>query len=234
MKPRTASGIRRGVAQGRTYRDNLDRHVGILYYDPYKDQMPSLQVVRTGVTRILAAQGFERIGATWSRGSGDYIDAIDLQRSSFRDEVTLNVGVIDKQIAGRLWGAGLEEPNPSMGTVQVRLGELVHGRDRWWDIDDDAAIGEMLSAVEREAIPFVDRMHSTEAMVEALGARARRSTPDNLYFALLKARSGDLSTACVELDTAIRRSVSAQWTTRFEGFRRELDCPEDVPLKSVR
>lgn len=142
---------------------------------------------------VLEKYQFYRNGPLWKRDYADFVDVIDLQISKSKDMFTINVGVADKFILHACWGMRgsdmVEEPSC---TVRARLGELLHGRDVWWNLSDSAGIEEVLSAIHDVAIPFLQLNHSVDHMIESLerDPAALRYAPGVIYLALLHHRKG--------------------------------------------
>ena len=150
---------------------------------------------------VLEKYQFYRSGQVWNRGYTDFVDVIDLQISKAKDTFTINVGVADKFVMQACWGMDgsdvVEEPKC---TVRTRLGELMHGRDFWWNLTDEDGVDEVLSGIQAAAIPFLQRNHSVDYMIETLenDPANRRYPPGIIYLALLHHQSGK-SSRCREM-----------------------------------
>lgn len=74
---------------------------------------------------LLKPLGFVRRKATWNRKSDSLIDVVDLQVSKAGDTVTINSGIVDKDVHEICWGKQLpifvREP---FCTVRSRVGQL--------------------------------------------------------------------------------------------------------------
>src|SRR5688572_11749554 len=125
----------------------------------------TLTDMKREIDRVLSPLGFVRRNATWNRRSGRFVDVIDLQVSKSRDSVTMNAGVLHSDVHTKTWGskppAFVDEPS---STVRTRVGQLVDGRDLWWSAEDFPAGNELASLLATFIVPFVESMHSIEAM----------------------------------------------------------------------
>lgn len=165
---------------------------------------------------VLKEYNFYRNGLVWNRDNCDYIDVIDLQISKSNDMFTINVGIADKSILQTCWGMdGVDVVDEASCTVRSRLGELLYGRDMWWDLSKSDAIDELLNGLHGTLIPFLQRNHSIEHMIDALenDPAARRYPPGIIYLALLYNRKGDGERCAnmfesMELNTAWRKKAS--------------------------
>lgn len=150
---------------------------------------------------VLEKYQFYRKGGLWNRDYTEFVDVIDFQISKSKDMFTLNAGVADKFVIQTCWGMGgsemVEEPSC---TVRARLGELLHGRDMWWSLSDGDGVEEVLSGIQDAAIPFLQRNHNIEHMIETLenDPASKRYPPGVIYLALLHHRKGE-SGRCREM-----------------------------------
>ena len=157
---------------------------------------------------------FYRSGSVWNRDYADFIDVIDLQISKSKDTFTINVGVANKFVMQACWGIDgsdvVEEPKC---TVRARLGELMYGRDVWWNLTDDDGVDEILSGIQNTAIPFLQHNHSVDHMIENLGndPASRRYPPGIIYLALLHQQKGE-SGRCREMFETMR--LTGAWNQK--------------------
>lgn len=173
---------------------------------------------------------FRRKGLVWNRRIDGVVEVIDLQVSKSRDAVTVNAGVLDPVVYRKVWGEDapdiVKEPT---STVRVRIGELLDNRDRWWQLDNDRDIGELVDAVTQVVLPFLHRIRSREEMILWLDRAevARRRQPAELLgLAVLKDLIGQHSEACELLADQRRRSIGA-WHSRYDEVARRLGCITD-------
>lgn len=187
----------------------------------------SAEVITKSLSELLVPQGFRRKNRCWNRNSGSYVDVIDVQISKSRDMLTVNIGVLDPIANRQLWGS--DHPpvvEAAFCTVQSRIGQLMGDRDVWWPVDDSGTRDQIVEAVTTHALPFLGRMHSDQAMEEALVVEAARSggyPPPTIYLAILINRRGDHLSACEMLGTLEKRSVGA-WSARIHDVAERLDC----------
>ena len=177
---------------------------------------------------FLRPRGFSRKGRTWRRAVGCLRDVIDVQASNDGSAFTINVGVLDTDIYRRCWGkeapdaAALREGNC---TVRTRLGELMEDRDIWWSKQEDT--DEVLDAVQKHALPFLEQMHAPSEM-EAYLASANSVTrrypypPDVISLALLVAKRGDRAAASALLQGLKKKITLRGWRERVDEVLAEV------------
>lgn len=178
--------------------------------------------------RALSPVGFQRKKATWNRESGQFVDVLDIQISKAKSSVTLNIGVMERDVYAATWGGDsepfVEAPNC---TVHARIGELLDGKDKWWDLQDaDAAEVEIVSCVRDHAVPFLERMHSLQEMCNWLvtsGASSRKYPLPLIYLAVLRHRLGEQTEACSMLADLNVRALGA-WKSRAKEVSERLGC----------
>jgi hypothetical protein len=170
---------------------------------------------------ILTPEGFARKGLIWNRGGGPYIDVVDLQLSKFDRKVTVNLGVLDRNVYRQCWG---EDP-PEFAreedcVVRTRLGILLEKHDIWWSLDDETGMAKMLSAVEQIGLEFLSTMHSESSMEEFLlsscGAQPRYP-PEAIYAAIIRLNQGKTTDGCNMLNQLLS-STSVEWKRRIQGI----------------
>ena len=168
--------------------------------------------------QVLIPLGFIRYKTTWNRKAGSLVDVIDIQVSKALDTFTINAGVLDVDIHSECWGG--EEPSiveEPLCTVRARIGELVDGKDKWWKVADDMAAEDIALHVDKFVLPFFEKMHSREGMVEHLtNAKVimRNYPPPVIYLALLKRRLGNVHEACALL-SELRNNTTGTWHPRI-------------------
>lgn len=118
---------------------------------------------------LLKPLGFTRQKTVWNRRSGYVVEVIDVQVSKAGDTATVNAGVLDTDAHVKLWGSEpptfVEEP---ACTVRARVGELIDGKDLWWQLSDDQVTDKAAKAIADHVLPFVKRMRSRQDMVQWL------------------------------------------------------------------
>jgi hypothetical protein len=109
--------------------------------------MSETSVIRE-LDNLLKPLGFTRQKTSWNRRSGNVVEVITVQISKTGDTGTVNAGVLDMDAYVKLWGteppALVEEP---ACTVSARVGDLIDGKDLWWQLNDDQ-VGAKVSKVE--------------------------------------------------------------------------------------
>jgi len=175
--------------------------------------------------KLLASVGFTRQKMTWNRKTAPFVDVVDLQPSKTGDALTVNAGVTDPRVHKVCWGedtpAFVEEPTC---TVRARIGQLVDGKDIWWRDDGENVASEIVERVREHVLPFLDRMHSMEAMVEQLagsGVAKQKYPPPIIYLGILKWKNGDVAGANTLLSDLRKNTVGA-WQKRVDEVLERL------------
>lgn len=150
---------------------------------------------------------------------------VHLQVSKAGDALAANVGVLDRDIYKRYWNADcpqfIDEP---ACTVRIRVGQLQEGRDFWWVIDEEGAADKVAHSVAVHALPFLDRMHSSQAMehfLESSRVRSRKYPPPIIYLALLKHDQGNLDGARTIL-AELGEAVTGEWRSRVREIATRI------------
>lgn len=189
--------------------------------------MSSVGRIARQVDRSLAPIGFERRTHVWNRRSGPFVHVIDLQLSQWDNTVTVNVGVLDEDVHRKVWqaepSAWVEQPDC---TVRVRIGELVHGRDIWWPLEDPATADRLTDAVVSNAVPILERMRDRQAMLEFLEGREplkRRDWPTAISLAVLRHDLVDHADGCAML-SELQEAAAGGWKDRAATVAAQLGC----------
>lgn len=176
---------------------------------------------------VLKPLGFERHKATWNLESGRFVGVVDVQISETGDMITVNAGVLHLDVHAKCWGGDfpkfIEEPSC---TVRARIGQLLDGKDLWWQLDTDDVANEIVDKVSLQVLPFLEQMHSIEAMERFLtNAQVvkRKYPPPIIYLAILKHEQGDTEAACRLLGDLKKKTVGA-WQDRISQIAKSLSC----------
>jgi hypothetical protein len=187
-----------------------------------------MRAATTALDQLLTPIGFTRTKATWTRPAGPFIDVIDYQTDKSNTDVTLNCGVLDPEVYSYCWlrdpPARIQEPDC---TVRARVGDLrPDRRDIWWPRSDGETAKALADAVAEELLPFVERMHSREAMaawLEETRVVKRRYPPPIIYLAVLRFLAGDTKDAC-ELLRELHAKATGPWQERVGEILVRLEC----------
>lgn len=176
---------------------------------------------------MLKPLGFEKHKTTWNLKSSLFVDVVDLQTSKTGDMITINAGVLHLGVHGKYWGGDfpkfIEEP---FCTVRVRIGQLLDGNDLWWQLNADDVANEITEKVCLQVLPFLEQMHSAEAMERFLtNAQVvkKKYPPPVIYLAILKHEMGDADSASKLLGDLKKTTVGA-WQERISQITKNLFC----------
>jgi hypothetical protein len=190
----------------------------------------SKKTVTTSLDELLKPLGFARHKATWNRQQDPFVDVIDVQASKGGDTITINAGVLHRGVHQKCW---LKEPPACVQepecTVRTRAGQLIDGRDLWWRKGDPRIAEDVIENVNVSMLPFLERMHSLEAMEKFLAESQlmKPRFPDSasvVYLAILKDERGDKAGACALL-TELGNKTLGDWKTRMREVAERLSCP---------
>jgi hypothetical protein len=183
--------------------------------------------VITQIDHALKLVGFARQKRLWNRRFQSIIDVLDVQVSKSHASVTINVGLVDVEVYAIFWGKGppefVEQP---FCTVCLRVGELIDGRDKWWDIDRPTFPGDVVESVAKYVLPCFDRLHSRSAMKKWLidsGVIRKGYPPPIINLAILDNLLGDPKQGCARLAEFQKESPGA-WEGRVTEIAKRLGC----------
>lgn len=181
----------------------------------------------THLDSLLRPLGFERRGATWNRSGKSVVEVVNVQVSKAGDAATVNAGVLDPEIHAMVWADTSQQfvDEPSC-TVRARIGELIDGRDVWWELSDDATAANIQSKVKAHVLPFLERMCTREAMARWLtdsGVTRRKYPPPIISLAIMMKSLGDAAGACTLL-SELRKKTVAGWRVRIDEVAERLGC----------
>ena len=155
------------------------------------------------------------------------MDVVDLQVSKARDSFTINAGVTDVDAYRMLWGDELpiffEQPECTVG---ARIGQLIENKDKWWDITDLNAAESAADCVVRYVLPFLEKMHSREAMKRWLldsEVAGKRYPPPIINLASLESFLRHKSQGCTVL-AELYRASKGSWRNRIAEVAEHLNC----------
>lgn len=178
---------------------------------------------------LLTPLGFTRRKASWNRKVRHFVEVIDLQISKQGDTATVNAGVLDTSVHMRLRGCEppefVQEP---ICTVRARVGELIDGRDLWWQVGDCEVPARVSTAVSSRVLPFVERMRSREEMVRWL---VEAQVVERMYplpiinLAILQVLVGNTLEGCALLAN-LRKTAIGGWRGTAIKVAERLGCSE--------
>jgi hypothetical protein len=186
-----------------------------------------MNAITKQLNTIFEPLGFERHKSVWNREVSSFIDVADIQLRKGGDACTLGIGVLDPGVHSIMWGQQppgfVEQP---ICTVAVRIGELIDGGDKWWNIKDGSAAEEIGRAVTAYALPFFELMRAREAMrqwlIDAKVAH-RRYPPPIINLAILENLLGHAESGC-SLLSDLHQKTFAAWQLRAAEVARRLKC----------
>lgn len=185
----------------------------------------TLSAYITETEGVLRSNGFSRSRRTWNRCFKQYIDVVDLQVAKSGDAVTINVGVLEREAFAFCWGKPPGNPvQESSCIVRARLGELVDNRDCWWAVNDQHGPSQVAEALVKFAIPYFERMHSSERMIESLEETGARRLPYPLpaiYLAILLIEHGESDSGFALLGDRAARATKP-WRLRIDDIVSQL------------
>lgn len=168
-------------------------------------------LVASGVWPALRQHGFRRPKYTFHREAALNWQVLNLQKSMYSDRdavrFTVNVAVgLDRLRSGVLdWPDG-KRPAESSCHLRERLGQLLVGRDTWWDVRPDTNLGELAEvvvvAIETAALPWLEERSDEVRLLELARDPARLQQEDWAMFGAI-ARFAD-SCGEMELAAAVR------------------------------
>lgn len=187
----------------------------------------STTAIITRLDHYLAPLGFKRRKTVWNRACDQFVDVIDIQCSKGKSAATVNAGVLERGVYATCWGrevgSFVEEP---FCTVRARIGNLFGNLDKWWDLKGVDTVNEMTESVKVHAIPFVERMHNLNRMIEWLaltGSPSPKTPLSAIFFAVLHQRTGNVQQACSIL-ADLQAKVRGAWNIRVREVSERIGC----------
>ena len=176
---------------------------------------------------LLVPLGFSRQKFTWNRRSASVVDVIDVQLSKAGDSVTINTGVLDPEVYVALWGSqpseAVEQPTCTVG---ARIGELIDGRDKWWQLSEAATPADVAEAVATYVVPFLARAGTRGGMKQWLldsEVQEMRYPPPIISLAIIKSLTGEAVEACTLL-AGLQKTATGAWRARAAEVAARIGC----------
>jgi hypothetical protein len=150
--------------------------------------------------QLLTPLGFARTGDDWVRVRGDMWACVNRQASRLLG-VTVNLAMKDLETEKLFLQIFADQGAVLMPPVEVRIGEVIDGRDRWWKSDQPDGPRELAEAVRDYGLPWFDAVHTLEQQAEHWFARKTALTgpgyaaPSLIRLALTLYRMGELDEA---------------------------------------
>lgn len=148
----------------------------------------------------LSPLDFKRRGDDWVRVRGDMWECVNRQPSTLYG-VTVNLSMKDLETEKLFLEIFGGEGAILMPPIDVRIGELIDGYDRWWTSKEPNGPQELADAVLKHGLPWFDSVRTLEQQAEhwfarrtALMARGYHG-PSLIGLALTLYRMGELQEA---------------------------------------
>lgn len=177
--------------------------------------------------RFLNPIGFKRVRTTWNRENGRYVDVLNIERIQALSAVTLNVGVMERDIFLDCWGREadrfVDEP---YCIVRARIGKLIDGKGRYWKETDSNTVNEIISCIQNYAIPLFVKANSLKGMSDwlvSVGAPSHKNPLETAYFAVLQHRLGDQVSACHVLANMAAKALG-DWKAKAKEISNRIGC----------
>lgn len=182
------------------------------------------------INSILEPMAFRRRKTTWNRSSGELLDVVNVQFSKATNSATMNAGALNPSVYRTCWGRPpnqfVEEPHC---TIRARVGQLLDGKDIWWNLGDEDACEKMGDCIRTIVLPFLEHNHTPTAMEQYLSdhqAGKHKHAPETIYLAILKYELGRKQEACALLHE-LQQRIIGNWKARVGEVRDRLGCSED-------
>lgn len=193
-------------------------------------------ISRTVFTSDFRAAGFRRQGVHLHRAAADLYHGIHFQASKWgtrsEGQFTVNL-VVTAPFLYEAWTGRPLPANPATALfpVQTRIGSLLPAqKDRWWEVTDappsEALLAEVIDALTKFGVPFLDRFPSSLTLLERL--RAGEDLPGvlgqqpPLVQAILAHHHGATDEARALLDGALDRAGPSTFRTTVQSIARRL------------
>ena len=174
--------------------------------------------------------GFTRHGDDWIRVRGDMWECVNRQ-SSWLGGVTANLRIKDLETEKLFLEVFGHEGWTQMPWVDVRIGQLAHGHDRWWKTDEPDGPADLAASVVTFGLPWFDRVRSLEDQAKNWYARETALTsrgyfgPSLVGLALTLYRMGEVEEACRVLRKPVPKTAIPTNVEKVSRVRDWLGCP---------
>lgn len=179
---------------------------------------------------VLAPLGFQRAGDDWVRVRGDMWECVNRQSSSSLGGVTVNLLMKDLETERLFLEIFGPEGAVQMPPIDIRLGALIDGYDRWWRRDEPNGPQEMVLALVTRGLPWFDRVRTLEQQADswfarktALSARGYHSR-SLVGLALTLHRMGEMEEACQVLRKPVPKTAIQSGVRDVARVREWLGC----------
>ena len=111
------------------------------------------------------------------------------------------------------------------------MGELMDGKDVWWQLCDDRVAEKLSTAIINHVLPFVTRMQSRQDMVQWLTDTqvVKKKYPLPIVnLAILQILLGKSSEGCALL-VEVRQKTMGAWRERAADVAERLGCTRRPP-----
>ena len=193
-------------------------------------------ISRAAFTSTFRAAGFRRQGVHLHRAAADLHHGIHFQASKWgtRSEgrFTMNL-VVTAPFVYEAWTGRPFPANPATAffPIQMRIGFLMPaGTDHWWDVTDappgEAMLAEVIDALTKFGVPFLDGFPSSLTLLQRLRAGERLpgvlGQQPPLVHAILAHHHGAIDEARALLDGALDRAGSSPSQATVRTLARRL------------
>jgi Domain of unknown function (DUF4304) len=192
----------------------------------------SLREVLSALGAELAGHGFRRRGHSFVRETPECWAVINIQRASYssayQQSITIDLGIASKRLL-RFDGAAEDAPDEAACHWRARVGDLLDGRDRWWEISDlqspNPVIAEICDLLSANAVPLLAFGSSDVGLLELGISRPTHTMHEyevlrhRLFVAVAAGRSDLVEPTITRLR---ERSRTPAWKAKTEAFLDRL------------
>jgi len=176
----------------------------------------------TKIDEIIKPIGFTLRSSTWNRRVNEYVDVINLQKTSIG--FIINIGVYLNDIFKHCWPTlvldFIEDPHC---IVVTRVNHLLINTPYkcLWNKENSDSIQEIPIVIENYILPYFNRAHSINEIEIILESTLKPTKPfggintyAKLYLAIIKAKQGKISEA-LKLLEEFDSGISKEWSIKI-------------------
>lgn len=185
------------------------------------------------IDKLLKLHRFHKMNKTWNRNFGYFIDSIELEISKSRDMFTLEIAVTDRDVYGIVWNRDI--PRKVMApsaTVRSRIGHLIDGRERWWNIGDVSSYDEVIKILIEYGIPFLNQNHNRAALRDFISKKdvvKMRYPPPIFNLAIIEYMIGNKDKSHSILEKFYLQGVGS-WRDHFDRVAKYVDWKSNIDV----
>ena len=130
--------------------------------------------IKETIVPYLKKDGYKKRAFTWVKECKEVSKVLNIQGSQYNlktdSRYTVNLGIFHHDFHMERMGFLGKSLSESSCDVRIRIGELMHGRDHWWELntysDNQRVLEDMMNNIETHAYKWLDSYNSLQDMYD--------------------------------------------------------------------